>query len=108
MAGAIYDDAKFRMSQFYYDFVDKYGDRSDFQYMEMDTDSAYFAITAETINQVIKPEMQADFNNNWKQWLVDPDNTFSRRVSGLFKEEAVGSKMICLASNMYILGGVER
>ena len=36
--------AKRRMLQFYFDFMDKYLDRSDFQYCEMDTDSAYIAI----------------------------------------------------------------
>jgi hypothetical protein len=29
------------MLEFYYDFLDKYIDRSDFQYCNMDTDSAY-------------------------------------------------------------------
>ena len=38
---AVYQLAKLRMLQFYYDCLDKYVDRSDFQYIEMDTDSAY-------------------------------------------------------------------
>lgn len=29
--------AKLRMLEFYYDFVDRYVDRSDFEYIEMDT-----------------------------------------------------------------------
>jgi hypothetical protein len=29
--------AKLRMMQFYYDFLDRYLDRSDFEYLEMDT-----------------------------------------------------------------------
>jgi hypothetical protein len=37
----MYQLAKLRMLQFYYDFLDKYVDRSDFQYIEMDTDNAY-------------------------------------------------------------------
>ncbi len=45
IACSIYDDAKLKMSQFYYDFVDEYINRSDFQYIEMDTDSAYIAFT---------------------------------------------------------------
>ena len=31
--------AKLHMLQFYYDFLDKFIDRTDFQYCEMDTDS---------------------------------------------------------------------
>ena len=36
IACSIYDDSKLRMLQFYYDCLDKYIDRSDFQYIEMD------------------------------------------------------------------------
>jgi hypothetical protein len=40
---AVYHLAKLRMLEFYYDFIDKYIDRSDFELLEMDTDSKYFA-----------------------------------------------------------------
>ena len=40
----VYQFAKLRMLEFYFDFMDKYLDRSDFQYCEMDTDSAYIVI----------------------------------------------------------------
>lgn len=35
--------AKLRMLQFYYDFLDKYVDRSDYEYLEMDTVSSWFS-----------------------------------------------------------------
>ena len=44
---AVYDLAKLRMLEFYYDFIDKYIDHSDFVYCQMDTDSAYIAFSAE-------------------------------------------------------------
>ena len=37
----VYQYAKLRMLQFYYDFADRYVERPLFQYCEMDTDSAY-------------------------------------------------------------------
>jgi hypothetical protein len=37
----VYQYAKLRMLEFYYDFMDVFVDRSDFQYCSMDTDSAY-------------------------------------------------------------------
>ena len=37
-------------------------DRSDFECIEMDTDSAYFANTAPSLEQVIKPEKKAEFD----------------------------------------------
>jgi len=39
---SVFDDTKLRIYEFYYDCVDKYIDRRDFQYIESDTDSAYF------------------------------------------------------------------
>ncbi len=51
----VYQLAKLRMLQFYYDFVDYYIDRSDFQYCMMDTDSAYFAISGSSLQDVVKP-----------------------------------------------------
>ena len=47
----VYQNAKLRMLPFYYDVLDKYLDRSDFQYCEMDTDSAYIAIAGESVER---------------------------------------------------------
>ena len=43
----MYQYAKLRMLQFFYDFLDKYLDRRDFQMC--DTDSAYIAISGESV-----------------------------------------------------------
>ena len=51
---AVYQLAKLCMLEFYYDFLDKYIDRKDFEYMYMDTDSAYFAISGECLRDVVK------------------------------------------------------
>ena len=42
----VYQYAKLRMLEFYYDFIDKYIDRTDFQLCEMDTDSLYLALSS--------------------------------------------------------------
>ena len=39
------------MLEFYYDFLDKYVDRRDFEYCYMDTDSAYFAVSGEELRR---------------------------------------------------------
>ena len=43
--------AKLRMLEFYYDFLDYYLHHEDFEILEMDTDSNYLGITAETTFQ---------------------------------------------------------
>ncbi|KAE8961417.1 hypothetical protein PR001_g30048, partial [Phytophthora rubi] len=59
---AIYQLAKLRMLQFYYDCIDYYFERSDFQYQEMDTDSAYIAFSCENpFKDCIKPDLRDHF-----------------------------------------------
>jgi len=57
---SVFDDFKLKMYQFYYDCVDKYLDRSDFQYIGTDTDSAYMAL-AGNFEDSIKPELRETF-----------------------------------------------
>ena len=45
ISSAVYQLAKLRILQFYYDFLVKYISREDFQLIQMDTDSMYMAIT---------------------------------------------------------------
>ena len=48
----VYQYAKLRMLQFYYDFMDKYLDRSEFQYCDgMDTDSAHIVIVGRAVGR---------------------------------------------------------
>ena len=49
------------MLQFYYEFLDKDLDCSDFQMCEMHTDSAYIAISGESVESLRKPELKAEF-----------------------------------------------
>ena len=56
--------AKLRMLEFYYDFIDYFVDRSDFQYCMMDTDSAYLAISSDSLGDVVKPELKEEFQQS--------------------------------------------
>ena len=49
--------AKLRMNQFYYEFMMRFVSPENFQYCEMDTDSAYMAQAGPSLESVIKPEM---------------------------------------------------
>ena len=50
---SVLDDANLRMLEFYYDCIDKYIDRSNYQYMYIDTYIAYMALTG-NLEQLIK------------------------------------------------------
>ena len=58
---AVYQLAKLRMLEFYYDFLDKYIDRRDFELIQMDTDSNYMAISGEWLEDIVRPEFKAEF-----------------------------------------------
>ena len=64
---------KLRMSEFYYDFMDAYVDRSDFKYCKMDTDSAYMAISGSCLEDVIKPEMREKYGQGLKGFCTNED-----------------------------------
>lgn len=49
------------MLEFYYDFMDRYCQRTDFMYCEMDTDSAYMAISGKSLDCIVKPHMQQQY-----------------------------------------------
>ena len=123
--------AKLRMLQFYYDVMSKYVCRKDFQYVTMDTDSAYFA-TSGNFEDIVIPSMRQEFFNEYEKWFVPPfcDShkadfvqcklsgkqwkinkccelafNFHKRTPGLFKEEYKGNGIVALNSKTYFCFG---
>ena len=78
----VYQLAKLRMLQFFYDFLDHYIDRRDYQLIQMDTDSMYDTLK--------------EFENEEKQWLSW--DKWSNREPSLFKLEKEGTRAIALCS----------
>ena len=66
---AVYDYAKLLILEFFHDCIDKYFDRSDYQYLYIDTDSAYIAFSAENFEDLIKPELKEDCLQNKHKWF---------------------------------------
>ena len=114
---AVYQLAKLRMLEFYYDFIDKYIDRSDFCLIEMDTDSNYFAFSEDSIEKLIKPHMREEYEKDKYNFLPSESSElhptfavdgkrftmkqYDKRKRGLFKIECIKDKMIALTSKMY-------
>jgi G:T-mismatch repair DNA endonuclease (very short patch repair protein) len=126
----VYQYAKLRMLEFYYDFLDKFVDRSDFELCEMDTDSLYLALSTPSLKEAIRPHLRQQFYKVYDQWFpseacdnhrndfinsngsVKVDcaecrnrNLYDKRTPGLFKFEFQGSAMIALCSKTYICFG---
>ena len=72
--------------------MDKYLDRSDFQYCEMDTDSAYISLSGPSVESLVRPELKEEFQQD-------------KRTPGIFKEEWSGDGIIGLSSKTYYCFG---
>ena len=90
------------MLQFYYDFLNKYLDRCDFQMCEMDTDSAYIDIAGESVESLGKPELKAECDADKCNWFLRTDTpehkAYDKRTPGLFKVEWERQGIIGLCS----------
>ena len=95
--------AKLQMLEFYYDFLDYYLSHKDFEYGEMDTDSAYMAISGDSFEESIKPDLREEFENDKHNWFVIPITPQGKHTPGLFKVEFKGDKMIGLCSKSYCM-----
>jgi hypothetical protein len=107
----VYQYAKLQMLEFYYDFMDVFVDRSDFQYCAMDTDSAYMALSITSVEEVIKQDMQQRFQMEKKNWFPRTDTpehaAYDKRTPGLHKTESTGDGKIALCSKTYFCFGAE-
>ena len=65
----VYQLAKLRMLEFYYEFLDYYLDRRDFELIQMDTDSMYFALAHDKFEDAIKPGLKEKFEESKRSWL---------------------------------------
>jgi len=72
----------------------------------MDTDSLYFALSANKLEEVVKPELQTEFENCKKDWLAW--DTFSNRTPGLYKLEFEGHRAIAVCSKCSFVDGEKK
>ena len=89
------------MLEFYYDFLHYYLPRDEFHMLEMDMDSNFLGITAENLEDLIKPELKEQFEREKHNWFVTSLAPQGKHSPGLFKVEFKGDKMIGLCSKSY-------
>ena len=82
-------------------FLDKYFSRQDFELRYMDTDSFYVAMSGESLDEIVRPEMKQAYETDKKNWLAT--NKFSERTPGLFKPEFVGTRGVWLTAKCYLV-----
>ena len=97
----VYQLAKLRMLEFYYDFLDKYFSRNDFELCYMDTDSFDLPMSGDSLDEVFRPEMKKANEVDKKNWLTT--DKFSEKTSGLFKPEFIGTRGVWLTAKCNLL-----
>ena len=97
----VYQLAKLRMLQFYYEFLDFYFDRRDFELIQMDTDSTYFGFFREKLEDAVRPGYEAQFEEDKRLWLAW--DKWSNREPGLFKLEKQATFSIALCSKCFYM-----
>ena len=102
----VYQLAKLRMLQFYYDYLDYFIDRRDFELIQMDTDSMYLGLSCETLKEAIRPNRLDEFEATKKNWFAW--DKWSNRTPGLFKLEFEGTRGIALCSKCYYMENEEK
>jgi len=85
------------MLEFYYDFLDCYFSRHDFELIKMDTESNYLATSANRLD-IVRPKLKTEFEAKKGVAGVGQMNC---RTPGLVKLESEGSGMIALCSKCY-------
>ena len=125
LAFTILQTAKLKMLEFYYDCLDYYIDRKDFELTHMDTDSLYLSIAGSSLREVIKSSKLQEFdqaifnrcydvdsegkpfrasNVNWfPRQCCEKHMKYDKRERGLFKLEAKGTEIIAIAPKTYHL-----
>jgi hypothetical protein len=120
----VYGYAKLRMLEFYFDFMLNAFDRSDFEYCEMDTDSAYIAFSSTDWKSLLKSSFKADYEKCMAKThslgaQYKPDSlfhwfprdccaehkAFDKRTPGFFKLEWSGDGIVGLCSKTYFCFG---
>jgi hypothetical protein len=103
IGSAIFGLAKLRILEFVYDFLHVYIDDSNYQIVQMDTDSLYLSISADNFDSIIKTEMREQYEKEKHKWFVT--NDYDKRTPGLFKIEYDGSGVVALNSKCYYCKG---
>jgi len=108
---AVYQLAKLRMLEFYYGCLDRFIHRSDFELIQMDTDSNYIALSGLSFDELVKPEMKERYELEKNSWFPRTDTTennkWDQRTPGLFKAEFEGHRAIALCSKAYFVENLD-
>ena len=104
----IFQYAKLRMLELYYNFFHKYCDENKFEELEMDTDSLYLALAEENLDDCILPEKKAHWtlirrNDCRDDFIADAIIIFLHVHAALFTKSMTNENLDYLKKNFAAL-----
>ena len=63
----------------------------------MDTDSFYLAMSGDSLDEIVNPEIKQAYEADKKNWLAE-----NERTRGLFKPEFLGTRGVWLTAKCYL------
>ena len=66
----VLDLAKMKISEFFYDVLDYFIEKNDYQIFQMDTDSLYFGLSKKTFEECVKPALRSEFERRKAEIFV--------------------------------------
>ncbi|KAJ8300926.1 hypothetical protein KUTeg_022445 [Tegillarca granosa] len=92
--------------------MDKYIGRNNFELIETDTDSIYFALAFSNLQKLIKPGYKEKYDKRFKDfWFprtcCKNHSLYDLPTPGLFKLEFEGNEMVGLCSKTYIISNTK-
>ena len=112
--------SKLRLLQFHFDWLDACVDRKRYELVEADTDSLYFALNGQSLEDVIKPEVKDTYLHSLYDTAVCTDTFLDEkgtwfprqcclkhskhdsRTPGIMKVEFQGDEIVALCSKSYV------
>ena len=70
----------------------------------MDTDSLYLAMSSDSVDQIVKPEMRQAYEADKRNWLATGKSR--KRTPSLFKPEFVSTRGVWLTAKRYLVQNV--
>lgn len=105
----VYQYAKLRMLDFFYNVIQRFIPESNFHLLEMDTDSLYLALSETSLDNAVAPELMEEWKTVKIDWFPRTDTeqniSWDRREPGLFKEEYRGFGFVGLNPKTYFCKG---
>ena len=89
------------MLEFYYDFLDNYFGRQDFELCYMDADLFYLSISGDSLDEIVRPGMRQAYEADKNNWIAT--EKFRERTPGLFKPGFVGTRCVWLTAKCYLV-----